>query len=74
MWIVSSLVKFGLIPLDEYDTQLSRQLNRETPDDHLIEFTTELLQNCLLTMHPVTTLEDHVLVVNALRKLKNTPK
>jgi hypothetical protein len=66
------LIRFGLIPLEVYDIQLSKQLN-SNPDAQLIEFTTELLQNCLLTMHPITLLEDHVLVINALLKLQ-TPK
>lgn len=72
MWIITSLIRFGLLPLEEYDIQLSKQLNNKA-DAKLIEFATELLQNCLLTMHPVTTLEDHVLVLNALKKLQ-TPK
>lgn len=71
--MITSLVKFGLVPLDEYDVQLARQLNKENPDAQFVEFTTELLQNCLLTMHPITTLEDHVLTISALKKL-NTPK
>lgn len=73
VWIVTSLIKFGLIPLEEYDIQLAKQLNKENPDAQFIEFTTELLQNCLLTMHPITTLEDHVLAIHALQKLQ-TPK
>ncbi|KAI9261911.1 CCR4-Not complex component, Not1-domain-containing protein [Helicostylum pulchrum] len=73
VWIVTSLVKFGLIPLEEFDIQLAKQLNKEHIDLQLIEFTTELLQNCLLTMHPITLLEDHVLVINALKRLQ-TPK
>ncbi|KAI7871980.1 CCR4-Not complex component, Not1-domain-containing protein [Mucor mucedo] len=73
VWIVTSLVKFGLIPLEEYDIQLAKQLNKEHPDSHLIDFTTGLLQNCLLTMHPITSIEDHVLVINALKR-SQSPK
>ena len=59
-----------MIPLEEFDVKLSKQLNHH-PTDHQIEFVTEILQNCLLTMNPITSIEEHVLVINALTKLES---
>ncbi|KAI8088056.1 CCR4-Not complex component, Not1-domain-containing protein [Gilbertella persicaria] len=73
VWIMTSLIKYGLIPLEEYDIKLSHQLNQQPTDNGLIEFITELLQNCLLTMQPITSIEEHVLVIHALQKL-DSPK
>lgn len=70
MWVITSLVKYGLIPLEEFDVKLSKQLNHD-PTDQQIEFVTEILQNCLLTMNPITSIEEHVLAVNALMKLES---
>ncbi|KAI8642573.1 CCR4-Not complex component, Not1-domain-containing protein [Parasitella parasitica] len=70
VWVITSLIKHGLIPLEEYDVKLSKQLN-QLPTDHQIEFMIEILQNCLLTMNPITSIEDHVLVINALMKLQS---
>ncbi|KAK4521394.1 chaperone ATPase hsp78 [Mucor velutinosus] len=70
VWVITSLVKYGLIPLEEFDVKLSKQLNHNPTEQH-IEFVTEILQNCLLTMNPITSVEEHVLVVNALMKLES---
>ncbi|CEP19249.1 hypothetical protein [Parasitella parasitica] len=70
VWVITSLIKYGLIPLEDYDVKLSKQLNHQ-PTDNQIEFITEMLQNCLLTMNPITSIEEHVLVINALMKLKS---
>ncbi|KAI8367053.1 CCR4-Not complex component, Not1-domain-containing protein [Blakeslea trispora] len=69
VWIMTSLIKFGLIPLEEYDVKLSKQLKQHSSDQSLIEFITELLQNCLLSVHPITSIEDHVLVIHTLQTL-----
>ncbi|KAG1121280.1 hypothetical protein G6F42_012580 [Rhizopus arrhizus] len=70
VWVITSLVKYGLIPLEEFDVKLSKQLNHD-PTDQQIEFVTEILQNCLLTMNPIKWIEEHVLAGNALMKLES---
>lgn len=55
--------------MDELDLKLSKQLNQNTNDARLVEFVTELIQNCALNIHPVTTIEEHVLVINSLKRI-----
>ncbi|KAI8357332.1 CCR4-Not complex component, Not1-domain-containing protein [Choanephora cucurbitarum] len=73
VWIMTSLIKFGLVPLEEYDVKLSKQLKQQSTDQSFIEFITELLQNCLLSVHPISSIEEHVLVIHTLQAL-DSPK
>lgn len=59
--------------MDELDLKLSKQLNHARSPG-LIEFVTELIQNCALAVHPVTFIEEHVLVINALKRISDSPK
>lgn len=55
--------------MEEFDVQLSKRLNQQAIDNNqFIEFVTELLQNCLLAVNPITSIEEHVLVIHALKK------
>lgn len=65
---MASLVKSGLIPIEEYDVQLSKQLENTT-QIQLVEFSVELLNYCLFSSQPVTSIEDHLLTIKTLMKL-----
>ncbi|CAO3682706.1 unnamed protein product [Rhizopus stolonifer] len=65
---MASLVKSGLIPIEEYDVQLSKQLENTT-QIQLVEFSVELLNYCLFSSQPITSIEDHLLTIKTLMKL-----
>ncbi|EIE78480.1 hypothetical protein RO3G_03184 [Rhizopus delemar RA 99-880] len=65
--VMASLLKSGLIPIDEYDVQLSKRLEK-TVEMQLVEFSVELLRHCLFVAQPITSIEDHLLTIKALMK------
>ncbi|KAI9477922.1 MAG: CCR4-Not complex component, Not1-domain-containing protein [Benjaminiella poitrasii] len=70
VYIMTFLVKYGLMPLQELDVKLS---TTENQDEQWVEFVTELLKNCLLSLRPLTSIEEHVLVIHALMEV-DSPK
>ncbi|CEP18731.1 hypothetical protein [Parasitella parasitica] len=66
---VSMLIRYELLPLEEYDVQLAKLINARA--DSVIEFAASLMRICLLSpqSRPITFLEDHILTVSALYKL-----
>lgn len=64
---VSMLIKYELLPLEEYDVQLAKLINAKA--DSVIEFAGNLMTICLISQDPITFLEDHILTISALHKL-----
>ncbi|KAG0175598.1 hypothetical protein DFQ28_005990 [Apophysomyces sp. BC1034] len=65
--VLAMLIRYGMIPLEEYDIQLAQLIN--TRADNAIEFAAYLVNICVLSATPVSFLEDHILTVAALSKL-----
>ncbi|KAF7724662.1 hypothetical protein EC973_000834 [Apophysomyces ossiformis] len=65
--VLAMLIRYGLIPLEEYDVQLAQMIN--TKAENAIEFAAYLVNVCVLSTTPVSFLEDHILTIAALRKL-----
>ncbi|KAI9280484.1 CCR4-Not complex component, Not1-domain-containing protein [Sporodiniella umbellata] len=65
--ITASLIKLGLVPVEDYDVQLSKQLE-STNQVLLVEYSAELLNHCLFNSHPMTSVDDHLLTIKALTK------
>lgn len=61
------LIRYELLPLEEYDVQLAKLINAKA--DSVIEFASALMRLCLLSPNPSTFLEDHILTVSSLHKL-----
>lgn len=61
------LIRYELLPLEEYDVQLAKLINAKA--DSVIEFAASLMRMCLLSQNPTTFLEDHILTVSSLYKL-----
>lgn len=61
------LIRYELLPLEEYDIQLAKLINAKA--DSVIEFAANLMRICLLSQNPITFLEDHILTVSSLYKL-----
>ncbi|KAI8368213.1 CCR4-Not complex component, Not1-domain-containing protein [Radiomyces spectabilis] len=66
--VVAMMIRFELIPLEEYDVQLAKQLNT-SKRALVMDFAADLLRICLLSHTPMTFLEDHILTMINLRKL-----
>ncbi|OAD02750.1 Not1 transcription factor, partial [Mucor lusitanicus CBS 277.49] len=64
---VSMLIRYELLPLEEYDVQLAKLINIKA--DSVIEFAANLMRICLLSQSPITFLEDHILTISSLHKL-----
>ncbi|KAL7319889.1 CCR4-NOT core subunit cdc39 [Mucor circinelloides] len=64
---VSMLIRYELLPLEEYDVQLAKLINIKA--DSVIEFAANLMRICLLSQNPITFLEDHILTISSLYKL-----
>ncbi|KAI7901129.1 CCR4-Not complex component, Not1-domain-containing protein [Cokeromyces recurvatus] len=64
---VAMLIRYELLPLEEYDVQLAKLINAKA--DSVIEYATSLISTCLLSQTPITFLEDHILTVSSLYKL-----
>lgn len=64
---VSMLIRYELLPLEEYDVQLAKLINAKA--DSVIEFAANLMRICLLSQNPITFLEDHILTISSLHKL-----
>ncbi|ORE18565.1 Not1-domain-containing protein [Rhizopus microsporus] len=66
--VMSALIKSGLVRIEEFDTQLSKQLD-QSQDPQLIEFAVTLLRLCMLMLHPISSIDDHLLTIRALTRL-----
>lgn len=65
---MSALIKSGLVRIEEFDTQLSKQLD-QSQDPQLIEFAVTLLRLCMLMLHPISSIDDYLLTIRALTRL-----
>lgn len=68
---MSALIKSGLVRIEEFDTQLSKQLD-QSQDPQLIEFAVTLLRLCMFMLHPISSIDDHLLTIRALMRLDHT--
>ena len=60
-------MSYDLVPMEEYDTQLSRLIRAKA--DGIMDYAAALVRLCLLSNNPDSILEDHVLTVAALSQL-----
>ena len=60
-------MSYELVPMEEYDTQLSRLIRGKA--DGIMDYAASLIRLCLLSNDSGSILEDHVLSVAALNQL-----
>lgn len=65
--MVATLIRYELLPLEEYDVHLAKAIRDQF--NTVIEFAVNLIRVCLFSRQPVTFLEDHALTIIALRRL-----
>ncbi|KAI9315132.1 CCR4-Not complex component, Not1-domain-containing protein [Dichotomocladium elegans] len=70
--VVAMMMRHEMIPLEEYDIQLAKNI-RKAHQDVVAQYAVELLSLCLLSPAPITLLEDHALTLAALREMESPP-
>ncbi|KAI7858510.1 CCR4-Not complex component, Not1-domain-containing protein [Circinella umbellata] len=65
--VTAMCMLYELVPMEEYDTQLSRLIRAKA--DGIMDYAASLIRLCLLSNNPGSILEDHVLSVAALNQL-----
>ncbi|KAI8149734.1 CCR4-Not complex component, Not1-domain-containing protein [Fennellomyces sp. T-0311] len=65
--VTAMCMSYDLVPMEEYDTQLSRLIRAKA--DGIMDYAAALIRLCLLSNSPDSILEDHVLTVAALNQL-----
>ncbi|CAO3623651.1 unnamed protein product [Cunninghamella blakesleeana] len=64
--VIAMFIRCHLLPLEEFDVQIAKLIQINA--DIVIDFTIELLRICLLSLNPITNLEDHILSISALKQ------
>ncbi|KAI9271555.1 CCR4-Not complex component, Not1-domain-containing protein [Phascolomyces articulosus] len=65
--VTAMCMSYDLVPMEEYDTQLSRLIRAKA--DGIMDYAALLIKLCLLSNNSSSILEDHVLSVAALNQL-----
>ncbi|ORX59649.1 Not1-domain-containing protein [Hesseltinella vesiculosa] len=69
--VISMLIRYQLLPLEEFDNQLAKHVQLK-PDTTVINFASELIRICLLSSTPFTSMEDHTMTILALRNSQDS--